>query len=67
MARLIDENSALARLGVEAIAILAVEDAQNENPSLWPQGKARVADYLAEIRADHRYRDRYLALLKKTG
>lgn len=67
MQRLRDENPAFARLQIRAIAELAIEDAAKENPSLWSQGKGRVAEYLDEMQADHRYRDKYMALIRKSA
>ena len=47
---LIERNPDIAKFGDEAVAKLALEDCENENPSLWKQGRGQVSDYLGEIR-----------------
>lgn len=58
-------NPDMIRIGAEALAKLAVEDCERENPTLWSQGKGQTVDYLGEIRrgeAGESMKERYQAL-----
>ncbi len=50
MERLIASNPELGRMGADAVAELACEDAVTENPNLWTQGQGQVSEYLGELR-----------------
>lgn len=62
MEELVASNPAISRFGLQAVAALALEDAEQENPKLWSQGRSQVPAYLDEMRADLRFRDRFLKL-----
>lgn len=64
MERLVSNSPALLRLPQEEIAGLAIEDAAASAPDLWSQGTGQKREYLDEMKADLRYRDRFLALFK---
>lgn len=62
MEALIAQNPAIRRFGAVSLGELAIEDASSANPELWSQGKGRNREYIDEMRADIRYRDRFLAM-----
>lgn len=65
METLAKENPALARLGPDALASLATEDASASDPHLWSQGRGQVSEYLGCIRrgeAGAQARKRYAAI-----
>lgn len=62
---LLEQNPAIGRIGFSQIADLAIEDASRANTKLWSQGKGQRDEYLDEIRADLRYRERYKVLMTK--
>lgn len=64
---LFEENPALSRMHIEKTAPLAMQDALNQNPTLWRQGKGQMKEYIDEMRADLRYAKRFNALFEKTA
>lgn len=45
----VERNPDVARLGMEAVAKLALEASIEESPELWTQGKRQISEYLGEI------------------
>ena len=66
MEELARRNPDIVRLGQEALANLALNDAMKQSPKLWKQGKGRQAEYLDEMKVDVRYRDRFRAIFHKS-
>lgn len=61
------DNPAIARVGAHALGRIAIEDAANEDPNLWSQGKAQLDQYLDEMRADIRYQEKFKRIFPNTA
>jgi hypothetical protein len=67
MEKLAKENPVFARLSINNLADLAIEDAAKQEGKLWAQGKGRRDAYLDEMKSDLRYQSRFRLLKKKIG
>jgi len=67
MEKLAGENPVFARLSINDLADLAIEDAAKQDGKLWAQGKGRRDAYLDEMKSDMRYQTRFKILQKETG
>lgn len=64
---LILKNPAMSRLPPIQVASLALQDAVEDQPKLWSQGKGQLESYLTFLASDERFRTRYNELFFKTG
>jgi len=67
MEQLARENPIFARLSINKLADIAIENAAEHDGKLWRQGKGRRDAYLDEMKSDLRYQSRFKVLQKKTG
>ncbi len=67
MENLVRDNPVSARMNLEQIAELAIDDSSKNDPELWSQGKGQKTLYLDEMASDLRYQKRYNALKSKTA
>ena len=67
MEELISKNPAMSRLLPVQVANLALQDAANDQPKLWSQGKGQLEAYLTFLASEEIFRSRYNALFFKTG
>ncbi|MEH6653537.1 hypothetical protein [Loktanella salsilacus] len=62
MEELCAENPSIGRVGIRALADIAIKDCANADPQLWKQGKGQRDGYIDEMKSDLRYQSRFRAL-----
>lgn len=67
MEALCAKNPSLGRVGIKALAELAIEDCVDADPQLWRQGKGQRDQYLDEMKSDLKYQSRFRVLMSKTA
>ena len=64
---LVAANNAMARLKPIRVAETAIQDAAQERPDLWKQGKGQLEGYLGERASNDEYRPRFDAMFFKSS